>query len=54
VPDIAVVSPEFSGSLSLHYKAPLSEDLLAGPPQRSFEFDAPPKFVYSACGVPRA
>jgi hypothetical protein len=53
VPDVAGVSPEFSGSMSLHFKAPLSEDLLASLPQRSFEFDVPPKFVYSACGVPR-
>ncbi|MDQ1487383.1 MAG: hypothetical protein QOJ62_3076 [Actinomycetota bacterium] len=53
VPDIAVISPEFSGSMSLHFKAPLSEDLLARLPQRSFTFDVPPKFVYSACGVPR-
>jgi hypothetical protein len=53
VPDISVVEPTFSGSLSLHYKTPLSEDVLARVPQRSFAFDVPPKFVYSACGVPR-
>jgi hypothetical protein len=53
VPDIAVISPEFSGSMSLHFKAPLSDDLLARLPQRTFSFDVPPKFVYSACGVPR-
>jgi hypothetical protein len=52
VPDISVVNPGFSGSMSLHYKTPLSQDLLAGLPQRAFTFDVPPKFVYSACGVP--
>jgi hypothetical protein len=53
VPDMSVVQPDFSGSLSLHYKAPLTQELLASLPQRSFAFDVPPKFVYSACGVPR-
>jgi hypothetical protein len=52
VPDISVVEPSFSGSMSLHFKAPLSKDILAQLPQHSFAFDAPPKFVYSACGVP--
>jgi hypothetical protein len=53
IPDISVVEPTFSGSLSLHYKAPLSQEVLMQLPQRSFAFDAPPKFVYSACGVTR-
>jgi hypothetical protein len=53
VPDISAVQPDFSGSLSLHYKAPLSAEVLGRLPQRSFAFDVPPKFVYSACGVPR-
>jgi hypothetical protein len=52
VPDISVIDPTFAGSVSLHYKAPLADDLLARLPQRSFSFDAPPKFVYSACGLP--
>lgn len=52
VPDISVVDPQFSGSLSLHYKSPLSEEVLMRIPTRSFTFDVPPKFVYSACGVP--
>jgi hypothetical protein len=37
----------------LHYKASLSEEVLARLPKRSFAFDVPPKFVYSACGVPK-
>jgi hypothetical protein len=53
IPDISAIEPVFSGSMSLHYKAPLSEDVLAQLPKRSFAFDTPPKFVYSACGVPR-
>lgn len=53
VPDISVIDPTFAGSVSLHYKAPLPDDVLAQLPQRAFAFDAPPKFVYSACGVPQ-
>jgi len=53
VRDISVVEPSFAGSLSLHYKTPLSDEVLTRVPQRSFAFDVPPKFVYSACGVPR-
>ena len=52
VPDISVVDPQFSGSLSLHYKSALSEEVLMRLPQRAFAFDVPAKFVYSACGVP--
>lgn len=52
VPDISVVDPAFTGSVSLHYKSPLSAELLADLPERSFTFDVPPKFVYSVCGVP--
>jgi hypothetical protein len=52
VPDISVVDPRFVGSVSLHYKAPLSPEVLADLPQRTFAFDVPPKFVYSVCGVP--
>lgn len=52
VPDISVVDPKFSGSVSLHYKSALSEEVLMRVPTRSFSFDVPPKFVYSMCGVP--
>jgi hypothetical protein len=54
VPDISVIDPGFSGSVSLHYKTSLSEAVLMRVPQPSFTFDVPPKFVYSVCGVPRA
>lgn len=52
VPDISVIDPNFSGSVSLHFKSKLSDDVLARLPQRSFTFDAPPKFVYAIVGVP--
>ncbi|BBZ26361.1 hypothetical protein MMAD_06560 [Mycolicibacterium madagascariense] len=52
VPDMSAVDPNFSGSVSLHYKAALSAEVLAALPQRTFAFDVPPKFVYSVCGVP--
>jgi hypothetical protein len=53
VPDISAVDPSFSGSVSLHYKTPLSQEVLMRLPERTFTFDVPPKFVYSLCGVPR-
>jgi hypothetical protein len=53
LPDMSVVEPTFVGSMSLHYKTPLSDEVLARLPKRSFGFDVPPKFVYSACGVPK-
>lgn len=52
VPDISVVDPGFTGSVKLHYKAPLSAEVLMQLPERSFAFDVPAKFVYSVCGVP--
>jgi len=42
VRDISVVEPSFAGSLSLHYKTPLSDEVLTRVPQRSFAFDVPP------------
>lgn len=52
VADISVVDPKFSGSLSLHYKSALPEEVLFRLPQRSFAFDVPPKFVNSVLGIP--
>jgi hypothetical protein len=52
IADLSVVDPSFGGSLSLHHKTPLTDDVLAQVPQRTFSFDVPPKFVYLACGVP--
>lgn len=53
LPDISTVDPTLTGSVSLHYKSPLPQDVLLRLPERSFTFDVPPKFVYSMCGVPR-
>ena len=52
LPNLSLVDPSFSGTLSLHYKAPLAQDVLMRLPQRSFGFDVPAKFVYSSVGVP--
>lgn len=49
--DISVVDARMAGSVSLHYKSPLTDEVLLALPQRSFTFDVTPKFVYSACGV---
>jgi hypothetical protein len=51
-PDSSMVTATLDGSGLLHYKAPLSPEVLADLPQRTFAFDVPPKFVYSVCGVP--
>ncbi|MCZ8380056.1 hypothetical protein O6P37_14380 [Mycobacterium sp. CPCC 205372] len=53
IPDLAVVHPEFSGRFSLTYKTALTADVLSRIPTRTIGFDVPPKFVYSALGIPR-
>ncbi|MGW0161395.1 hypothetical protein ACWDUN_19010 [Mycobacterium sp. NPDC003323] len=50
--DIARVDPRCSGTLSLHYKEPLPDDLLARLPRRTLAYDVPPEFVFRAVGVP--
>ena len=52
VPDLSVVDAAFEGTFSLRYKTPLSEGILERLPTRAFVFDVPPKFVYSALGLP--
>lgn len=52
VADIAQVDPRCSGSLSLHYKKELSDELLARLPRRSLAYDVPSEFVFRAVGVP--
>ncbi|MGB9306545.1 MAG: hypothetical protein WCB92_23555 [Mycobacterium sp.] len=49
--DVAAVDPKFSGHLSLHYKAAIPDDVLAGLPLRSLAFDVPPEYVFRAVGV---
>lgn len=52
VPDLAVVDPRFSGSLSFTYKVPLPSELLMRIPARTLSFDVLPKWVYRAVSVP--
>jgi hypothetical protein len=49
--DVGKVDPSFTGHLSLHYKAPVAGDVLAGLPCRSLNFDMPPEYVFRAVGV---
>ena len=49
--DVAQVDKKFSGELSLHYKAAIPADVLAGLPRRSLSFDMPPEYVFRAVGV---
>jgi hypothetical protein len=50
--DVARVDPRCSGHLSLHYKAELTDELLARLPRRTLAFDVPAEFVFRAVGVP--
>jgi hypothetical protein len=45
------VDEKFTGELSLHYKAAIPADVLAGLPRRSLSFDMPPEYVFRAVGV---
>ncbi|MBW0014645.1 hypothetical protein [Mycobacterium sp.] len=47
----ARIDETFSGKLSLHYKAAIPTDVLAGLPRRSLGFDMPPEYVFRAVGV---
>jgi hypothetical protein len=49
--DVAEVDSKFNGELSLHYKATIPADVLAGLPRRSLAFDMPPDYVFRAVGV---
>ena len=52
IADLSAVDPKFSGTLSLRYKTPLSQEILTRLPTRTLAFDVPPTFVYRAVGVP--
>ena len=52
IADLSVVDPSFNGTLSLRYKAPLPQDILARLPTRTMAFDVPAKFVYRMVAVP--
>ncbi|KAA1249396.1 hypothetical protein F0Q45_15355 [Mycobacterium simiae] len=49
--DVAKVDPRFHGQLSLHFKADISDDVLARLPLRSLAFNVPPEYVFRAVGV---
>lgn len=49
--DVSEVDKTFSGQLSLHYKAALAADVLAGLPRRTLAFDMPPEYIFRAVGV---
>lgn len=53
IPDLSLVDPQFSGTLSVTLKSELSQEVLSRVPTRAIAFDVPPKFVYSILGVPR-
>jgi hypothetical protein len=50
--DLDAVNPAFTGHVSLHFKAAVPGDVLAGLPRRSFTFAVPPEYVFRAVGVP--
>lgn len=49
--NLAEIDPRCHGHLSLHYKAPIGEDVLTRLPRRSLAFDVPPEYVFRAVGV---
>lgn len=53
IPDLSLVDPQFSGTLSVTLKSELPPEVLSRVPTRAIAFDVPPKFVYSLLGVPR-
>jgi hypothetical protein len=51
--DLAVnrVDPRFHGHLSLDFRTPVSDDVLAALPKRSLEFGVSPEYVFHMLGV---
>lgn len=45
------VDPAFSGSMKLHYKKTIPDDVLSALPVKSLRFPVEPVFVYRAAGV---
>ena len=45
------VDPAFSGSMKLHYKKTIPDDVLGALPVKSLRFPVEPVFVYRAAGV---
>lgn len=49
--DIANVDPRFRGQLSLRYRAPLTDDVLAQLPAHTLRFSVSPEYVFHLLGV---
>jgi hypothetical protein len=49
--DVGHVDPRFHGHLTLHYKKPLTEGVLAQLPSRTLAFTVPPEYVFHLLGV---
>ncbi len=49
--DLSRVDKRFTGQLSLRYKIAIPDEVLAKLPHRTFTFDVPPEYVFSALGV---
>jgi hypothetical protein len=50
--DITKVDARCKGSLSLHYKVAIADDIVARLPRRSLAYDVTPEWVFRAVGVP--
>lgn len=50
--DLAAIDARCRGTLSLHYRDPVGEDVLAELPTRSVAYTVPPEWVFRAVGVP--
>lgn len=50
--DVGAVDARCQGHLSLHYKDPIPDEVLARLPRTSLAFDVPPEYVFRAVGVP--
>ena len=50
--DVGEVDPRCHGHLSLHYKHPITEDVLVRLPRTALAFDVPLEYVFRAVGVP--
>ncbi len=49
--EVNQVDPRFHGQLSLDFRTPLSEDVLAALPRRSLHFVVTPEYVFHMLGV---
>ncbi|ULE34402.1 hypothetical protein [Mycobacterium sp. IDR2000157661] len=50
--DINAVDPRFSGTLAMHYKVDIPQEVIDRLPRRSLAFNVSPEYVFRAVGVP--